>query len=126
MSIKNLAIRYNQFQNNFGSHDFPQESEKASDHVIYELFAPDFKKIVNGNLVADRSSLKVQLNNVKNMAGSWTIEPKEIIPSEDNKACTVHYIVTTEKAGSFQVIAILKSSNAQEIQSIDEVSYQIA
>ncbi len=41
------------------------------------------------------------------------------------KKCTIRYIISTEKIGSFDVMAILYSSDEMKIESIDEVYYQI-
>lgn len=122
MSITNLAVSYNDFQNDFG-----QAVNKDYDTQIESLFAPHFKKIANGNaLVGERASLKTQLEDVKKMAGKWVIQEKSIIPSHDNKQVTNRYILTSENAGSFEVIAIMSSSDGKHIDLIDEVFYQIS
>ena len=117
MSIKELAIKYNQFQNDFGL---------GIDGDISSLFSPDFRKIVNGGeIVTSSSKLKEQLEGVKEFAGSWKIQEKELIPSLDNQCCTIRYLLTSEKSGTFDIIAIMKSVNGIKIDSIDEVYYQV-
>lgn len=57
--------------------------------------------------------------------GSWNIQVNQIFPSYDNKICVIRYIISTEKVGSFDVMALLKSDNGQTIDAIDEIFYQI-
>ncbi|HEV2524651.1 MAG TPA: hypothetical protein VGU44_05925 [Gammaproteobacteria bacterium] len=121
MSIIALAKSYNEFQHAFGQGNHLNYAD-----LIQELFSPAFKKIANGNLlVSERSLLLNQLNGVKEMAGIWEIQSRELIPSQDNTKCTISYIISTENAGDFDVIAILSSSNKKHIDSIEEVYYQI-
>ncbi|MBX9804218.1 MAG: hypothetical protein K2Y18_00505 [Alphaproteobacteria bacterium] len=119
MSIQELAQRYNQFQHDFGqgvSHDYEK--------VINTLFSQNFKKIANGiELLPERAQLLPQLNGVKDFAGTWAIQSQEIIPSFDNMKCTIRYSLKSEKAGEFDVIAILKAHQGQ-IEQIDEIYYQ--
>jgi len=119
MTIVALAEQYNQFQHAFG-----QGVSKDYDALINALFSPKFKKIANGNeLAAERAQLLSQLLAVKDFAGSWAIQSQEIIPSHDNTKCTIRYFLTSEKAGRFDVIAILSASEGQ-IERIDEIFYQ--
>jgi hypothetical protein len=121
MSITRLAISYNEFQHAFGQGNTVNYLD-----LIQDLFSPSFKKIANGNLlVSERSLLFNQLTVVKEAAGVWEIKLRELIPSQDNTKCTISYIIATENAGNFDVIAILSSSNKKHIDSIEEVYYQI-
>jgi hypothetical protein len=121
MSIIELAHQYNQFQSDFGAGvplDFNSFIEGA--------FSVDFQKIANGqSLVSMRNELHNQLIQVKDIAGRWTIESIKIIPSADNKECTIRYFVDTEKLGKFDVLAVLSSSNGRYIDQINEIYYQI-
>ncbi len=120
-SIKELAIAYNKFQN-----DFEQGVSKDYNAIIESLFSSAFKKIANRTeLVSERARLEQQLADVKAAAGNWTMREKSTIPSADNKQCVIWYVLETEKAGSFEVMAILRSSNGNQIDSIDEVYFQI-
>jgi hypothetical protein len=119
MSIFTLAEQYNQFQHAFG-----QGVEKDYVDIIARLFSPKFIKIANGNeLARERSELLKQLSSVKEFAGNWSIKSHEIIPSLDNKKCTIKYSLQSEKAGQFFIIAILTATDGQ-IDKIDEVFYQ--
>ncbi|MBS0186245.1 MAG: hypothetical protein JSS34_07940 [Proteobacteria bacterium] len=118
-SVLKLAETYTQFQ-----HDFGQDVPKDFNAISETLFLPIFKKIANGEeLVSDRSKLLNQLKGVRDFAGKWTIESKEIIPSKDNTKCTLHYLLHSEKAGDFEVIAILRASKGK-IGQIEEVYYK--
>ncbi len=122
MTIANLAKSYNNFQNEYG-----QSMRPDYEGVINELFSVDLKKVANGQeLVAKRDGLGLQLAGVKAFAGKWTINANVIIPSIDNKQCTIRYILCSEKAGKFDVIAILSSANGKQIDAIDEIYYQMS
>lgn len=119
MIMKELAERYNQFQ-----HDFGQNQTLDYGKIIERLFAPHFKKVVNGNeLVHERQDLLCQLETVRNSSGSWSIQTLELIPSADNKKCTIWYCLESEKAGKFFIMAILTGSH-DYIDRIDEIYYQ--
>ena len=119
MTIANLAKAYNSFQNDYGQSTRPDYEE-----VIKELFSTDLKKVANGqDLVAKRDGLGQQLAGVKAFAGNWTINANVIIPSIDNKQCTIRYVLSSEKAGKFDVIAIISSANGKQIDAIDEIYY---
>jgi hypothetical protein len=119
MTINTLAERYNQFQ-----HEFGQDLDQDYDDIINHLFASDFKKIANGNeLAGERAQLLPQLKGVKEFAGTWSIQCVENIPSADDEKCTIRYYLNSQKAGQFEVIAIL-SARQGLIHRIDEVFYQ--
>ncbi|MCE3231651.1 MAG: hypothetical protein K0R76_270 [Alphaproteobacteria bacterium] len=119
MSIAALAEQYNQFQQAFG-----QGEDQDYERTINSLFSHDFKKIANGDeLTSNRSQLLSQLAGIKEFAGKWTIQSHEIIPSHDNKNCTIRYLLNSEKAGNFEIIAILKVSGGQ-INQINEIFYK--
>jgi hypothetical protein len=121
MTIETLAHAYNAFQHHYG-----QSMVTNVQHVIENLFAPAFKKIVNGaTLVGKRDDLESQLAHIKLLTGPWVIKPSMIIPSADNQQCTIRYSLITENAGTFDVIAIISSGDNQTIHLIDEVYYQV-
>ena len=121
MSITLLATRYNDFQHAFGQGD-PADDED----ILKDLFAPSFTKKVNGVvLVSERSRLLEQLKSVREMTGPWEIRVQDVIPSQDNTKCTLHYIIATEQAGAFDVIAILTAKSGDHIETIEEVYYQV-
>jgi hypothetical protein len=74
-------------------------------------------------LASERARLLPQLKGVKDFAGAWSIQSLEIIPSADNAKCTIRYYLNSEKAGQFEVIAIL-SAKVGLIDRIEEVYYQ--
>jgi hypothetical protein len=120
MSVKSLAERYNQFQ-----HDFGQGLSEDFDQQIDDLFHASFKKVANGQeLVGKRDQLLAQLRGVKEFAGNWTIDSLDILACDDQSKCTIRYILTSEKAGQFEVIAIMSAQQGR-IESIIEVFYQI-
>lgn len=122
MSIQELGHQYNAIQKEMGR---PGTSGWVS--TLPTLFSSQFHKIANGTvLVQNRSELEKQILQCREDAGPWQIEEKEMIPSQDNSKCTLRYVISTEKAGKFDVIAILSSTNGRQIDSVDEVFYQIA
>lgn len=122
MLVKQLAEKYNEFQNSFG-----QSKEENYQKIVEGLFVNTFHKNANNScLVAQRDELLGQLLEVRNAVEGWKVSEKEIIPSQDNKKCTIRYVLETKKAGSFDVIAILKIASEGKIEGIDEVFYQIA
>jgi len=124
-SIETLGARYNAIQIDMGSAAHPENHNDWSDE-IQGLFSKDFTKTANGHvLVKERSELNTQIAQCRKDFGRWQIEEKEILPSKDNQSCAVRYVIATEDAGSFHVIAILKSKDALKIDSIDEVYYKI-
>lgn len=119
MTIVALAEQYNQFQHSFG-----QGAENDYEGVVEKLFSPTLKKLANGNVLASqRAELLTQLNEVKDIAGKWTIESQEIIPSLDNTKCTIKYSLSSQKAGRFEIIAIITAPQGR-IDRIDEIFYQ--
>ena len=120
-SIETLGTRYNAIQMEMGSAVHKDWSDE-----IHALFSKDFSKTANGHvLVKERAELNTQIAQCRKDFGRWKIQEKEILPSKDNQSCTLRYIIATEGAGSFHVIAILKSKDALHIDSIDEVYYKI-
>ncbi len=121
MTIKILSEKYNNLQTLMGA-----KEEDFWIRDIDTLFSEDFTKKANGQfLVNSRSELQKQITLCVSQSGLWKIEEKEIIPSHDGKKCTNRYIISTEKAGSFEVIAIIYSKDGEKIDSIEEVFYQI-
>ena len=120
--MENLVDSYNAFQNNYG------QSVSADYKTIVEnLFISQFKKIANGQtLAAKRDDLLKQLSEVKEFSGTWFIEPKLILPAKDNRYCTFRYILNSTKAGKFDIIAVMYSSDGIKIDWIDEVYYKIS
>lgn len=120
MSIEHLAHQYNQFMADFGS---GKEIDYTA--LMEKLFNPDFEKIANGIILTfGMKELENQLNEVKKTIGGWTIETIKILPSTNNKECTIRFLAETEKAGKFDVLAILYADNNMKINKIDEIYYQ--
>jgi chemotaxis regulatin CheY-phosphate phosphatase CheZ len=121
MSIQHLAQQYNEFMTNFGA-----ATEIDQSQFIEKLFTADFQKIANGIILTlGRKELENQLIEIKKTTGSWTIEPIKISPAANNKECTIRFMAETEKAGKFDVIAILSSEDNVQISKIDEIYYQV-
>lgn len=120
-SILELGNSYNDLQKRMGI-----SQEPNWDQEISSLFHPQFTKTANGQiLVSGAYSLGAQINQCREDAGCWTIDINEVIASHDNKTCVIHYKINTKKAGSFEVIALLKSNTGKTIESIHEVYYKI-
>jgi ribonuclease I len=120
MPIQMLAKHYNAIQIRMGN-----STNTAWAKDINDLFSENFTKTANGQvLVNNRSELQQQITTCIEGAGLWTIQEKDIIPSKDGQKCTIRYIISTEKAGTFDVMALLTSADGQKIDSVDEVYYQ--
>ncbi|MBA4749465.1 MAG: hypothetical protein H2057_02475 [Alphaproteobacteria bacterium] len=116
-----LGHGYNALQARMGKEGGQEWQEEVS-----LLFAPSFKKIANGEvLVAKASDLISQIDQCRALTGPWTLEVIYVIPAKDNTSCTIRYVLRSEKAGDFDVIALLKSQNGTHIDQIDEVYYQL-
>ncbi len=121
MEILELAKSYNKFQNDVG-----QFLDKNIDDVITILFTESFKKTANGTpLVTGRSALKDQLFAVREHAGKWTIEVKELMGFQDEKRCLIRYHLNSTNLGTFDVMATLRMNPGGLIEEVDEVYYQI-
>ena len=119
MLVSDLAEKYNQFQHAFG-----QGKAQNYEILIETLFSPHFKKIANRKeLVSERPNLLSQLTGLKDFSGNWVIQSLDIIPSYDTTKCTIRYFLNSEKAGNFEIIAIL-STLYDQIDRIEEVYYQ--
>lgn len=124
MSVSLLAEKYNKFQQDVGQGTHGGGDLSVFEEVVNTLFSSQFKKVANGSeLAGDRAQLLPQLKAVKDFAGNWQVDSQLVIPSQDNTKCTIRYFLNSEKAGRFDVIAILTSSNGQ-IDRVDEVFYQ--
>ena len=116
-NLKQMAQAYNQFQHNFGA-DNPQNY----DEILETLFHPSLKKITNGvELVKSREFLVPQLEKVREIAGYWIVECLKIISTAEREV--IHYLLSTEKRGIFEVILIL-SFKEKKISLIEEIYYQ--
>jgi len=120
MNIIDLAKRYNKFQEDVGA-----QFGANIDQVISEIFSKSFKKIANGTpLVATRDDLKSQLLTVRQQAGNWTIDVKEILAFQDPQRCLIRYHLDSTNFGLFDVMATLRANSKDQIEEIDEVYYQ--
>lgn len=121
MTITTLATRYNDFRDAFGKH-----VSADYDGIVEDLFAPSFTKNGNGiREVSERGQILDRLRKVREKAGSWEIKIQEIIPSIDNTQCVLRYVLTTVQAGDFGAIVILTSLSGEQIESVEEIYYQI-
>lgn len=103
------------------------ESGPAWEQDIATLFSEHFTKKANGSLlVENRDKLKSQAYECLKEAGSWTLTVKEIIPSFEGTKCTLRYTLTTEKAGAYDVIALLCSKDGRHIDYVEEFYYPLS
>lgn len=121
MAILELARKYNQFQHRVGNH-----LDNSFEQDIDALFSPSFHKTANSiPLVNQRTQLKEQLENVREVSGAWDIIEKELIPFQDAYRCLIRYRLVSKNFGSFEVMTILHMDEDNKIQSIDENYHQI-
>ncbi len=122
-ALRILGQRYNALQQQFGDltqSDWSQEIEN--------LFSENFSKTANDQvLVAKRADLQPQILALRGAGvGGWTIKVRDVIPSVDGYSCTLDYVLHTDNAGSFHVIAILSSDDGMHIDAVREVYYQMS
>lgn len=121
IKILELAKSYNKFQNDVG-----QFLDTNIDDVITTLFAESFKKTSNGiPLVTQRSDLKDQLFSVREHAGKWEIDVKELMEFQDTQRCFVRYHLKSANLGTFDIMATLRINPSGLIEEVDEVYYQL-
>jgi hypothetical protein len=118
----NIVEKYNQFQNQYGANANQDHSK-----IIEDLFMPGFNKIANGQIIASkRDELNAQLQSIVEFAGKFEMNITRIIPSANKHDFVVRYILTTEKAGKFDVMAVIFSKDGIKIDNIDEIYYQVS
>jgi len=120
MSVSTLADQYNEFQRKVGA------KQEDTFEVIPRLFSPNFRKIANGSeLVNGCAHLQKQLEDIRELTGGWQVEVKKQIPSADNHHCLIRYHLLTVKLGTFDIMALLTTSDGRHIEGIDEVYYTV-
>lgn len=120
--MEQLARQYHDFQNAVG------QGASLADitATALRLFSPTFEKIANGTvLVANRDALAQQMCDVRGFAGSWRVIDKPTIASTCGTQCVLRFVLETEKAGAFEVMAHLLSRDGVHIDRIDEIYYQM-
>ncbi|MBA3814178.1 MAG: hypothetical protein H0X26_06780 [Alphaproteobacteria bacterium] len=121
MKILDITKLYNTFQNDVGNF-----LDASIDQNIITLFSESFKKTANGApLVARRSDLKEQLFTIRQQAGKWIIDVKEILEFTDPHRCLNRYHLKSANIGTFDVVAMVRMNSIGLIEEIDEVYYQI-
>jgi hypothetical protein len=90
-------------------------------HDTYKnLLSPEFKRISNGKLRAvGVDGLEADFSTTKEEIGKWQINVLSRIYSADGKHCTLRYILSTEKEGKYDVLAVLSSYDGEHIDSIE-------
>lgn len=80
------------------------------------------QKIMNGKTATtDIVQLQFQLKDVINMAGAFTIDLLDTIPSPQDSASVVRYVLNSTYKGKFTTIAILRFNEDGLITEINEV-----
>lgn len=120
--MEQLARQYHDFQNTVGQ----GASLEDITGTVLGLFSPTFEKIANGTLlVANRDALAQQMCDVRGFAGNWQVTDKPTVVSCCGTQCVLRFILKTEKAGAFDVMAHLLSRDGAHIDRIDEIYYQM-
>lgn len=121
--MEKLARLYNAFQNEYGQAARPSKLA----YGVEALFSPSFQKIANGNtLVHTRDELESQLAEVRAFAGTWKVVEKAVMPGACETQCVTRYLLETEKAGTFDIMAHITSLDGEKIDAIDEIYYRVA
>ena len=106
--------------------EYGQSASKALPDAYKNLFSPKFRKIGNGKLLADKQGdLEKNLADTKEEIGKWQINVHSRMYSADGKHCTLRYVLSTEKEGKYDVLAVLSSHDGEHIDSIDGVYYAL-
>lgn len=118
--IKELVEQYDQFLIDFG------QGVTFSQEEINQLFAPNFKKIINRDVIVNGSAdLLNSLTQAREAVGNWTMDITCIIPAADGKHCFLYYTLTTTLHGTFDVMALIHFSADWKIDSLDEIAIVI-
>jgi hypothetical protein len=89
------------------------------------ILTEDCKKIINGNInCKNKGEVENQLISTREVAGKWNIQLLNLLICDNRLVNVVQYIISSEKLGSFIVIAILKYNNMGLIEEINEVYHQ--
>ncbi len=128
--LKAAAKRYKEFMIHYGQ----QDSQQVGGDLISEmesLFAPECRKIVNGDTVSETLlGLYNQIGRAKagiggdpkTGTGPWTVrERKPPLVSAELGMVAVYYEITTERQGTIIVIKYLTCDTKGLITEIDEV-----
>lgn len=91
-------------------------------HDVEALFAPECKKIVNGSVWYEGlENFIPQLLTTGERVGAWQIEPLDVIANADGTSVVVRFLVTTESAGIWNTMVILRCNNDFLITEINEI-----
>lgn len=117
-SLESVAHRYQEFLNQFG-----QKNPGDIMSKMKAIFAPNIKKFVNGDLVAETiEGLHKQISAAKSGIGNWNVrEASEAVASPDKNMVIVHFDIPTEKKGTIVVMKKLICDDKGLIKVIDEV-----
>jgi hypothetical protein len=116
-SLVDIGNDYMALLNRIGAEQNLSHQNKAS-----SLCAPHCKKIVNGALwYQGVDNFVPQLLSTAEKVGFWTIEPLDVISSQDGRTIALRFLVRTEKAGIWNTCVILRCDDALFITEINEV-----
>lgn len=116
-ALKSAGEKYLNFLNTVGQSD----NSKANKQLPL-VIAPRCQKIINGKIVAkDTDQLKIQLQDVHKMVGTWTIESLDTIASPLDQACVVRYVLKSSQKGNYTTMAILRYDEQGRVKEINEI-----
>ena len=115
--LQTLAGRYIDFLKMVGQSDI-----KTYEAQVPNLFAPHFKKVMNGKIALTTSKeLAPHLKDVRLMAGTWTVDNLETLSFPQDRVCVVRYVLNSSKEGTYTTIAILRYDDKELITEVNEV-----
>jgi len=96
--------------------------EKGESAIKAPLLAKNCRKIINGVVISkNKQEVEKQLKEVRETAGAWKVALLDDTLDPIKQKFTVHYNITSQSAGAFTVIAIVKYTPQGQIEEINEV-----
>lgn len=91
-----------------------------------EIFSPDCKKILNGQLFKEnREDFIEDLLSVYEKQGSWKIYPADLIVASSNNTVVLRLLIEMEKWGTYTAMVILRYNTDYLVTEINEVLSQV-
>lgn len=116
--LKEKSVRYIAVLNLAGRLD-----AKGLADELPKIVTNNCHKVINGKtMTTDIVQLKFQLEELINMAGVFTVEALDVLPSPQDSASVVRYILSSTYKGKYTTIAILHFNEDGVITEINEVN----
>lgn len=114
-SLLDSTSRYVEFVNQFGSEEGGAEGSES-------IFAPTFRKSVNGELSDETpESFLEQMEFAKIWVGGWYAQVLNVTVSPETQSATIYYICTTKEEKAYITFAMLHFNEDNQITELTTV-----